>query len=290
MAKTASKSESVARGEKLQKVLARAGLGSRREIEKWIEDGRVSVNGVVASLGLRVQDKDALSVDGRNVQAAQLTKPDQRVLVYHKPEGEICTRVDPQSRPTVFALLPKLSKGHWILVGRLDVNTSGLLLFTTDGELANRLSHPSSEVEREYAVRVLGEADQQVLARLKNGVELDDGMASFVQVQDGGGSGVNHWYKVVVKEGRNRLVRRLWESQGFKVSRLMRVRFGSITLSRRLRKGRWDELSRPDLTALYERVGLELQLQEEGFRGRGPNNNHKQRKQGKPRGRGRSNR
>lgn len=241
--------------EKLQKVLARAGLGSRRQIERWIEEGRISIDGHPAALGARVTPDQALRVDGRIVPAhAFQTKP--RILLYHKPEGEVCTRSDPQGRPTVFDKLPSLRGARWIAVGRLDFNTSGLLLFTTDGELANRLMHPSREIEREYAVRVLGKISDDMLARLKQGVMLEDGPARFDSIVDAGGTGANHWYHVTLKEGRNREVRRLWDAVGVQVSRLMRIRFGSIQLPPHFHAGRSMELDDDATAALYEQVGL----------------------------------
>lgn len=230
--------------EKLQKVLSRAGIASRRAIEAWIADGRISVNGKLAKIGQRVTEKDRIAVDGERV-SIDSEKEATRTILYHKPAGEICTRSDPEGRPTVFDALPKLFQGRWISVGRLDVNTSGLLLFTNDGELANRLMHPSGGIAREYAVRVLGIVTEKILNRLVEGVRLEDGNARFEEVIDSGGKGANHWYHVVVMEGRNRLVRRLWESQGLKVSRLKRVRFGPVFLEASLRPGHWRELDKP---------------------------------------------
>ncbi|WP_210397651.1 23S rRNA pseudouridine(2605) synthase RluB [Motiliproteus sediminis] len=241
--------------EKLQKVLARAGLGSRREMESWIADGRAVVNGQVAKLGDRVKAGDEITVDGRPV-SARATTPGCRVIVYNKPLGEVCTRKDPEGRPTVFDKLPKLAGERWISIGRLDINTSGLLLFTTDGELANKLMHPSSEVDREYAVRIHGTVNDEMLARLKEGVLLEDGMARFTDVQHFDGSGLNQWFHVVVMEGRNREVRRLWESQGVEVSRLKRVRYGCIFLSKRVAAGRWEELGQKELNDLCDMVDL----------------------------------
>ncbi|MEW6353815.1 MAG: 23S rRNA pseudouridine(2605) synthase RluB [Pseudomonadota bacterium] len=243
--------------EKLQKVLARAGYGSRREIEGWIAAGRVTVNGQAAQLGERVTEQDAICIDGRALQAFRLGEIKRRVLIYHKPEGEVCTRSDPEGRPTIFAQLPTLRQGRWIAVGRLDINTAGLILLTTDGELANRLMHPSSNIEREYAVRVLGQVDADMLRRLTTGVELDDGVARFDAVIDAGGQGANHWYHVILKEGRKREVRRLWEALGLKVSRLMRVRYGPIALPRGLRAGQAKYLEEPEVQALMQAVGLE---------------------------------
>jgi len=242
--------------EKLQKVLARIGLGSRRELEQWISDGRVSVNGKVAALGDRVGPGDVVRVDGHIIGQAALQGPERRVLVYHKPLGEVCTRSDPEKRPTIFEKMPPLRNGRWVAVGRLDVNTTGVILLTTDGELANRLMHPSSNIEREYAVRVFGEVSPEVIQRLRDGVMLDDGPARFDGIVDAGGDGANHWYHVILHEGRNREVRRLWESQGVTVSRLIRVRYGPVQLGRRLRPGRYEELEGETLQALLQQVGL----------------------------------
>jgi 23S rRNA pseudouridine2605 synthase len=241
--------------EKLQKVLARAGLGSRRQIERWIEEGRITIDGQPATLGARVTPHQALRVDGRMVPAHAI-QPKPRILIYHKPEGEVCTRSDPQGRPTVFDKLPALRGARWITVGRLDYNTSGLLLLTTDGELANRLMHPSREIEREYAVRVLGKVSDEMLARLKEGVMLEDGPAHFDAIKDAGGAGANRWYHVTLKEGRNREVRRLWEAVGVQVSRLMRIRFGPVQLPPHFHTGRTVELDDDAAAALYEHVGL----------------------------------
>ena len=224
--------------ERLHKLLARAGFGSRREIERWISEGRITLNGAPAKLGDCATEKDDIRIDGRRLAARQVAAPERRVIAYYKPEGEVTTRSDPEGRPTIFENLPRLTQGRWIAVGRLDINTSGLLLLTTDGELANRLMHPSRAVPREYAVRVLGAVDEELLQRLKSGVQLDDGMAHFESIADAGGSGANHWYHVILTEGRNREVRRLWESQGVKISRLIRVGYGPIALTRRLRPGR----------------------------------------------------
>lgn len=244
-------------GEKLQKVLARLGIGSRRDMEDWISQGRVKVNGQLASLGLRVLPGDALSVDGRLIQGEETSKCVRRVLMYNKPEGEICTRQDPEGRPTVFERLPRLREGRWINVGRLDINTTGLMLFTTDGELANRLMHPSYEMDREYAVRVRGEVTEEMVERLKTGVMLEDGPARFTDIQEApGGEGLNHWFHCVVMEGRNREVRRLWESQGLVVSRLKRVRFGPVFLTSHLQLGRWREMTQGEIDVLSEEVGL----------------------------------
>ena len=242
--------------EKLQKVLARAGYGSRRELEEWIKSGRVKVNNQVATLGDRVTAADRISVDGKPVQQARLKERRSRVLIYHKPVGEVCTRSDPEGRDTIFNHLPRLASGRWITIGRLDLNTSGLLLITTDGDLANRMMHPSHQVEREYAVRVLGEVTADTIKRLKEGVELDDGPAHFDVVAKAGGDGANQWYHVVLREGRNREVRRLWESQGVQVSRLMRVRYGMVSLPRGQKPGRWEDLPDDAVNALRKSVGL----------------------------------
>ncbi|MFG0806846.1 23S rRNA pseudouridine(2605) synthase RluB [Pseudomonas fluvialis] len=244
-------------GEKLQKVLARMGLGSRRDIEAWISAGRVKVDGQLASLGQRVSRHSAISVDGRLLKRDEGSEESRRVLIYNKPEGEVCTRDDPEGRPTVFDRLPRLRHGRWINIGRLDINTTGLLLFTTDGELANRLMHPSYEMDREYAVRVRGEVDEEMLERLKTGVMLEDGPARFSDIQQApGGEGFNRWFHCVVMEGRNREVRRLWESQGLVVSRLKRVRFGPVFLTSELSVGRWREMSQREVDVLSAEVGL----------------------------------
>lgn len=242
--------------EKLQKVLAERGVGSRREMERWIADGRISVNGKVATIGDRVEPEDKIRVDGHLLDTRKGTEVRRRVLIYNKPEGEVTTRNDPEGRATVFDNLPRTGRGRWIAVGRLDINTSGLLLFTTDGELANRLMHPSSEIEREYAVRVVGEVDRAIIERLKQGVELEDGPAKFDIIIDKGGEGTNHWYQVAIREGRNREVRRLFESQGIQVSRLIRVRYGIVSLSRDLWRGRWMEMSNLEVNQLAKSVNL----------------------------------
>ncbi|HED19786.1 MAG TPA: pseudouridine synthase [Gammaproteobacteria bacterium] len=242
--------------ERLQKVLARAGLGSRRQIEDWIRDGRVEVNGKPAELGLKVTGHERIVVDGKKVhlKVNQPTAPE--ILLYHKPAGEICSRNDPEGRTTVFTGLPKPHGGRWVSVGRLDINTSGLLLFTTDGELAHRLMHPAQEIEREYAVRLLGEVSMPILERLIKGVQLEDGLARFNAIEESGGTGANRWYHVIIKEGRNREVRRLWESQGLTVSRLTRVRFGPLLLERKLRPGKSRPLLAKEVKQLYQAAGL----------------------------------
>ncbi|QMV14259.1 23S rRNA pseudouridine(2605) synthase RluB [Vibrio spartinae] len=243
--------------EKLQKVLARAGHGSRRELETLIRSGRVSVNGKVAVLGERLEDESAvIRIDGHVVSMKADEELVCRVLVYYKPEGELCTRHDPEGRRTVFDRLPKIRGSRWISVGRLDANTSGLLLFTTDGELANRLMHPSRQVEREYLVRVFGEINEQKIKNLVRGVELEDGVARFEDVVYAGGEGMNHTFYVVINEGRNREVRRLWESQDTTVSRLKRVRYGDIFLDKTLPRGGWVELNLSDVNYLRKLVEL----------------------------------
>lgn len=246
--------------EKLQKVLARVGLGSRRYMEEVIAAGRVSVNGRIAQVGERIEPGDELRIDGRKVQFQLEDEVRRRVLVYYKPEGEICSRNDPDGRPTVFEQLPQIANDRWVMVGRLDINSTGLLLFTNDGELANRLMHPSNEIEREYAVRVMGEVTAEARKNLLAGVELDDGPAKFESFSDIGGEGINRWYQVVVKEGRNREVRRLFESQGLKVSRLLRTRYGSVILPRELRTGRWVELDKHDIDNLVKSVELKPRI------------------------------
>lgn len=224
--------------ERLQKVLAALGLGSRRTIEEWIREGRVSINGVVAELGARVGPSDRVLIDGKPIDLAQRAQTDMPVVLgYHKPVGEMTTRSDPQGRPTVFERLPPPPSGRWIVVGRLDVNTSGLLLFTTDGELAHRLMHPSSEVEREYLVRVRSHPDRETLDVLRRGVELEDGWARFDRIEAEASTDGHAWFRVVLHEGRNREVRRLWSAVGHEVSRLMRIRYGPVELPRDLRPG-----------------------------------------------------
>jgi 23S rRNA pseudouridine2605 synthase len=244
-----------AEDEKLQKVLARAGLGSRREMERAISDGRVQVNGELATLGDRVDKEARIVFDGRPLKADTGSKR-PRVLLYNKPEGEICSRKDPEGRRSVFDRLPRLSGERWICVGRLDYNTTGLLLFTTDGDLANKLMHPSTTIEREYLCRVMGNASEHNLQALVDGVQLDDGVARFTDIVDGGGEGINHWYYVVIMEGRNREVRRLWESQGLQVNRLKRVRYGNVFIPSKVKVGMWTELPDREVDEVYEMAGL----------------------------------
>lgn len=247
--------------EKLQKVLARAGIGSRREMETFISAGRVSVDGKTAYLGDRVEGNEQIRVDGHQVTLKPIADNICRVLMYNKPEGEMCTRKDPEGRATVFDRLPKIEGGRWVAVGRLDINTSGMLLFTTDGDLANRLMHPSKQVEREYAVRVFGEVTEAMLQTLRNGVKLEDGLAKFQKITYRGGEGRNHWFHVVLSEGRNREVRRLWESQGLQVSRLIRVRYGDLEMKRQLPLGGWIELNLKDVNYYRQLVGLKPETQ-----------------------------
>lgn len=241
--------------QKLHKLLAQAGLGSRRAMEVWIREGRVTVNGAVATLGTRASPHDIVRV-GRRIVRWPLEARLPRVVLYHKPEGEIVSRADPGKRATVFDRLPRLHGAKWIAVGRLDYHTGGLLVLTTSGELANRMMHPRFELEREYAVRVLGQLKPEQLARLTAGIALEDGPARCICVEDEGGEGANRWYRLVLAEGRNRIVRRMFEALGMTVSRLMRVRFGSISLPRRLKRGQWLELEAQDVSALLRELGL----------------------------------
>lgn len=227
--------------QKIHKVLAQAGLGSRREMEELIRAGRVKVNGSLAQVGMRVQPGDVIRVGKRQVTVRDSAKL-PRIILYHKPEGEIVSHDDPQGRPSVFDKLPPMRRGKWLAVGRLDYNTCGLLMFTTSGELANRLTHPRYEVEREYAVRIIGKLGDDEVRSLKKGVHLVDGVARFEELEERGGRGLNNWYRVVLREGRNRIVRRMFEAVGYKVSRLMRVRFGTVSLPFALRRGAWREL------------------------------------------------
>lgn len=247
--------------EKVQKVLARAGKGSRREIETMISQGRVSVDGKNAFLGDRIDGSEQIRIDGHQVKLTAQEDDICRVLMYNKPEGEMCTRKDPEGRATVFDRLPPLDTGRWVAVGRLDINTSGMLLFTTDGELANRLMHPSQKVEREYAVRVFGEINEAMLQTLRTGVKLEDGMARFQKITYRGGEGRNHWFHVVLSEGRNREVRRLWESQEVQVSRLIRVRYGDMEMQRQLPLGGWTELNLKEVNYYRKLVQLQPETQ-----------------------------
>jgi 23S rRNA pseudouridine2605 synthase len=241
---------------KLHKVLAEAGLGSRRDMEDLIVAGRVSVNGEPAHIGQRILPTDAVRINGKLIQRKVSSKP-PRVLVYHKPAGEIVSHDDPEGRPSVFDRLPTMKAGKWLAVGRLDFNTEGLLMFTTSGDLANRLMHPRYNIDREYAVRTLGELEEGMRQKLLAGVELDDGMASFTKIADGGGEGINKWYRVVIGEGRNREVRRMFEAIGLTVSRLIRTRYGAMTLPSGLKRGRWEELEENDVRSLLTAFGVE---------------------------------
>lgn len=241
---------------KLHKVLAEAGLGSRRDMEELIIAGRVSVNGEPAHIGQRILPTDAVRINGKLIHRKVSTKP-PRVLVYHKPAGEIVSHDDPEGRPSVFDRLPTMKAGKWLAVGRLDFNTEGLLLFTTSGDLANRLMHPRYNIDREYAVRTLGELEEGMRQKLLSGVELDDGMANFTKIADGGGEGINKWYRVVIGEGRNREVRRMFEAIGLTVSRLIRTRYGAMTLPSGLKRGRWEELEENTVRDLLTAFGVE---------------------------------
>jgi 23S rRNA pseudouridine2605 synthase len=263
--------------ERLQKVMAAAGLGSRRALEKQIGLGEVLVDGEPAMTGRSVEPGNVIAFQGRRW--VVVNKPiTHRTLIYNKPEGEVTTRSDPEGRPTVFDRMPKLRNARWVAIGRLDINTTGLLILTTDGELANTMMHPSSTVDREYACRIFGRVREEQLERLKRGVDLEDGPAGFSDIQPAGGSGDNHWFHVTIMEGRNREVRRLWESQGLKVSRLKRVRYGAAFLPKHLRMGQWSELTPRDHAILREDVGLPASgasLSLEGLRGKAPKRSKK---------------
>jgi 23S rRNA pseudouridine2605 synthase len=237
--------------QKIHKVLAQAGLGSRREMEEWIRAGKVKVNGALAQVGMRVQAGDVIRVGRRQVTVRDDSKL-PRIILYHKPEGEIVSHDDPQGRPSVFDKLPPMRRGKWLAIGRLDYNTSGLLIFTTSGELANRLMHPRYEVDREYAVRVIGKLTEERIRQLTRGVRLEDGMARFEVLEERGGRGLNNWYRVVLREGRNRIVRRMFDAVGYKVSRLMRVRFGIVSLPFGLRRGGWREPDAQQTAAILD--------------------------------------
>jgi 23S rRNA pseudouridine2605 synthase len=252
---------------KLHKVLAEAGLGSRRDMEELIVAGRVSVNGEPAHIGQRILPTDQVRINGKPLQRRISNKP-PRVLVYHKPAGEIVSTSDPDGRPSVFDRLPTMKTGKWLAVGRLDFNTEGLLLFTTSGDIANRLMHPRYGIDREYAVRTLGELEEGMRQKLLAGVELDDGVAQFSRIADGGGEGVNKWYRVTIGEGRNREVRRMFEAIGLTVSRLIRTRYGSMTLPRGLKRGRWEEMEENDVRGLMSMIGLDKPERGSAPRGR----------------------
>lgn len=253
---------------KLHKVLADVGMGSRRDMEDLIIQGRVSVNGLPAHIGQRIGPTDQVRINGKPVHRKIQTKP-PRVIMYHKPAGEIVSQSDPEGRPTVFDRLPKPRQGRWIAVGRLDFNTEGLLLFTTSGELANRLMHPRYGVEREYAVRILGDLSQENMAQLKSGITLDDGQAKFLRLSMGGGEGANRWYHVALTEGRNREVRRMFEAVGHTVSRLIRTRYGIFLLPPRLRRGKWEEIEAGGIYNLMKFAGLKMPQPQD--KGRNPN-------------------
>ncbi len=243
-------------GERLQKILSQAGLGSRREMEGLIESGMVQINGTVAKLGDRATADDKIIVRGRLINNPLQHEDKTRILLYHKPVGEISSRYDPKHQRTVFDRLPYLRHGRWIQVGRLDINTSGLLVFTNNGELANRLMHPKYELEREYAVRVYGEVKPEAIQALLKGVTLDDGIARFKRIDYRGGEGTNAWYHVVLCEGRNREVRRLWGSQGVEVSRLIRIRYGALHMPRSLARGEYQELAPKDVETFLAKLSL----------------------------------
>ncbi len=249
--------------ERIQKVLARQGLGSRRQIESWISEGVVHLNGKPVKLGDTVSVGDEVMLDGRKIVIKEAEQALPKVIIYNKPEGEVCTRSDPEGRPTIFERLPKLWNGRWIAVGRLDINTTGLILLTDNGELANRLMHPSLQIEREYAVRTLGKATDDMLYKVTHGVELEDGMARFEEVTDTHpeATSVNHWYYVVLMEGRKREVRRIWEAVGLKVSRLKRVRYGPVMMTKGHGLGKVRELSEKEVIELASLVDLKFDVQ-----------------------------
>ncbi|MEC9078907.1 MAG: pseudouridine synthase [Pseudomonadota bacterium] len=250
--------------ERIQKVLARVGLGSRREVERWIREGRVTVDGRLAELGRQIENSSRVEVDGRPIPLGARASAPAKLLLYHKPVGQICSRDDPQGRATVFEALPRLRGRRWVSVGRLDINTSGLLLFTTDGELAHRLMHPSSGIEREYRCRVRGDPGEREFKRLLAGVRLSGQVCRFESIESGRGSGANRWFQVVLKEGRNREVRRMWQSVGCTVSRLIRVRYGPFRLDRQHSAGTCLELKAPDWDRLLQQKGQS----QRGVRGR----------------------
>ncbi len=252
---------------KLHKVLAQAGMGSRLEMEQLIMEGRITVNNEPAHIGQRIQFGDHVKVNGKPIRF-RIDPPPARVIAYHKPAGEVVTHDDPQNRPTVFRRLPKLYQGKWQSVGRLDLNTEGLLLFTSSGELANNLMHPRFGLEREYAVRVLGALNKEEKQKLLAGVHLDDGMAQFGSIEDGGGEGANCWYRVTISEGRNREVRRMFEAVGHAVSRLIRIRYGAMVLPKGLKRGAWMELDEADIQALAKVAGVIKPQPQDGSGGR----------------------
>jgi len=258
--------------DKLQKLLAHAGMGSRREIETWITDGRVSVNGKRAKLGDRASAADRVLVDGKLMSLSEVGGEQIKALIYHKPEGEICTRKDPKGRPTIFENLPGIPGGRWVSVGRLDINTSGLILLTNNGELANRLMHPSTGLEREYLVRIRGSATQETITKLtRDGVDIDGKPAKFERVlaSDMADEGTNHWYKVVIKEGRYREVRRMWDAVGHTVSRLKRIRYGTIKLTREVKRGQHAKIAPKQLEKLVASVGIDEEFANQLYSSRG---------------------
>ena len=279
--------------DKLQKILAHAGLGSRREIEGWIQDGRVALNGRQAKLGDRATAQDKIQVDGKVIEVAPQQGEQIKALIYHKPEGQIVSRKDPQGRPTVFEQLPQLQTGRWVAVGRLDLNSSGLLLFTNNGELANALMHPSTGLEREYLVRVRGQASSNTLQKLlTSGVKIDGKVATFRSVvpADLAEQGTNHWYRVVICEGRYREVRRMWDAVGHTVSRLKRIRYGSVKLARDLRQSQSQKMAPKQLEKLVHTAGLADQFSKQLYSAQGNagqrrgagNAARKQKRQGHP--------
>ncbi len=284
---------------KLHKVLAEAGLGSRRDMEELIIAGRVSVNGEPAHIGQRILATDVVKINGKPIQR-RISKKPPRVLIYHKPAGEIVSMDDPEGRPSVFDRLPPMKAGKWLAVGRLDFNTEGLLLFTTSGDLANRLMHPRYGIDREYAVRTLGELEEGMRQKLLSGVELEDGTANFSRIADGGGEGINKWYRVIIGEGRNREVRRMFEAIGLTVSRLIRTRYGVLTLPSNLKRGRWEEMDEHAVRSLMTASGLEKNVgggdkpaQGKGngggnFAGKGPQGNKPQGQKGQGQAQNRS--